>query len=140
MLAWFNLGLVATGLGPTIAFPGTPWPKGPAPIGLSLARTGTLFIDILPLIALQYLIALRSRTFLAPLGIGMAIWIVSVSTLGWEHAYLFPYAYAAMEYPKLVDPGAVIHAPIAIRGLAALVFVAAALAGYVAYQTKSDRG
>jgi hypothetical protein len=138
MLAWFGLGLLGAAFGPSLA--GAPRPPTPIPLGLFLERTGTLLVDGLPLIGLQYLIALRSRSFLAPLGIGMAIWVASISTLSWEYTYLFPYGYAAIEYGTLVDPRAPSPAPIAVPALASLVFLATAGAGYVAYRLKSDRG
>jgi hypothetical protein len=138
MLVWFDLGLLGAAFGSSLV--GAPRPPASVPLGLFLERTGILFVDTLPLLALQYLIALRSTSFLAPLGIGTAIWIGSVSTLSWEQGYLFPYAYAAIEHPALVDPGASVHAPIAVPALATLVFLAAAGAGYVAYRLMSDRG
>jgi hypothetical protein len=138
MLAWFNAGLLAAAFGPGLV--GAPRAPAFIPLGLFLERTGTILVDTLPLIALQYLIALRSRSFLVPLGLGTAIWVASISTLSWEYGYVFPYAYAAIEYASLHDPRAASHAPIAVPLLASLVFLAVAGAGYVAYRLKSDRG
>ena len=138
MLAWFDVGLLAAAFGPGMV--GAPPPPASIPLGLFLERTGTILVDTLPLIALQYLIALRSGSFLAPLGIGTAIWVASISTLSWEHGYVFPYAYAAIEYASLHNPQAPSQAPIAVPVLASLVFLAAAGGGYVAYRLKPDRG
>ena len=138
MLAWFDVGLVVAAFGPGLA--GAPRPPASIPVGLFLERTGRLLVDTLPLLALQHLIALRSKSFLAPLGIGTAIWVASISSLSWEQTWLFPYAYAAIEYATLVDPRATSHAPIAVPALASVVFLTAVGAGYVAYRLKSDRG
>ena len=138
MLTWFDLGLLAAAFGPGLA--GAPPPPASIPVGLFLERTGRLLVDTLPLLALQYLIALLSSSFLAPLGIGTAIWIASISTLSWSHSWVFPYAYAAIEYPTLRDARATSNVPIAVPMLASLVFLAAAGVGYVAYRLKSDRG
>jgi hypothetical protein len=140
MLAWLNLGLVGAAFGPSLVVPGAPRPTGAFPIGLFLERTAVLFVDTLPLIALQYLLALQSKSFLVPLGLGVAIWIASISTLSWEYRYLFPYAYAAIQHGAFVDPQHTLNPPMAIPGLATLVFLAASAAGYVGYHTKSDRG
>ena len=138
MVGWFNLGLLGAAFGPALA--GVAPPPVPVPLGLFLERTATLLVDTLPLIALQYLIALRSTSFLVPLGIGMAIWVASITTLSWGYTWLFPYAYAAIQFVTLVDPRATNAAPIAVPALASLVFLTAAVAGYVAYRLKSDRG
>jgi lantibiotic transport system permease protein len=50
--------------------------------------------------AIQYWLSLRFKNFIAPLGIGMALFIVGVVAIinKWEHVYKYPYAMPALSF------------------------------------------
>ena len=47
----------------------------------------------MPVLALQYLISLKYKNFLVPVGIGLGILIGTLIGLSWEYIYLSPYSF-----------------------------------------------
>ena len=61
-------------------------------------RNVSFFLDALPVVGLQYLLALRFRSFVIPLAAGLALWIAALGGLPWEFNYVIPYSYPAIDY------------------------------------------
>jgi hypothetical protein len=139
-LGWLNIGLIGAAWLPGLLVQGAARPTGGLPMGLFVERNVALLVNTLPVIGIQYLLALRWRSFLPPLGVGMAIWILSASLLTWRFNYIVPYVYGAVEYIRLFSPHATVTAPLPVQALAALAFLVSVAAGYVAYVTRPDRG
>ena len=57
-------------------------------------------VDCLPIVAAQYLISLRYKNFLVPVGIGFLSWVGALAALPWKHAYGIPYTYCILNYLK----------------------------------------
>jgi lantibiotic transport system permease protein len=139
LFIWFHVAMYVTAMIPVL-LPGVDAPASPIPLAHLLRRTASLFVDILPIVGLQYLLALRCRSFVMPLAIAVALWILALASLGWEFNYLFPYGYATIDYTTEVR-SRVSHAlPASTRVLALGCFVAFTLAGYVLYVRQQDRG
>ena len=140
LILWFELGIFLTGMIPVLLFRGVRLPPGTIPFGLFFRRDLDYFIDALPIAAIQYLLALRFRNFMVPVGVGMALWIAAIGGLSWQYNYLIPYAYVAIDYTTTIK-SQVSHAlPASTQTIAACVFVGFTLAAYVLYVTKNDRG
>jgi hypothetical protein len=139
-LGWLNLGLIAAAWLPGFVVPGAPRPSGAFPMGLFAERNIALLVNTLPVIGIQYLVALRWRSFLPPLALGMSLWILSASVLTWRFNYVFPYVYGAVEYVRLISPHATVTAPLPVQAIATLAFLASVAAAYFAYVTRTDRG
>ena len=136
----FNVGIYAAGMGPAIVFSAVDTPASPIPFGLFARQNARFFVDSLPIVGLQYLLALRFRNFMVPMGVGMAIWILSIGALPWEYNYLLPYSHAVIDYTANV-PSRVSHAlPVAAPILALAYFAVFTVAGYVVYALKGDKG
>ncbi len=115
-------------------------PSAPIPVAHFLSRNFSFFVDALPVVGLQYLLALRFRSFVIPLGAGLALWITALGGLPWEFNYVIPYSYPAIDY-TLDVPSRVSHSlPASTRILATAWFLALTAAGYVLYVTRKDRG
>jgi lantibiotic transport system permease protein len=98
-LALFNVGIYLSGVLPGVLF-GVPYPPAPIPYATFLAEDGRYFIACLPIVALQYLISLRFKHFMVPLGCGLALWIGSVAAVNWSYGYLIPYTYCLLHFLK----------------------------------------
>lgn len=93
-----GLAILAVGLMPTLLLPELSAPTATFPFAAYCSRSATFLADVLPVVSLQYLLALRFRTFVAPLAIGMALWILSIGLISWQYSYILPYSYPALDY------------------------------------------
>ena len=140
LFVWFNVGIYIAGMTPALVFRTVDAPTSPIPYALFLRQNATFFVDILPIVGLQFLLALRFRNFMVPMGVGMAIWITSIGALPWEFNYVIPYSYAVIDYTTTVQ-SRVSHAlPLAAPILALGYFALFGVAGYVLYATRGDKG
>jgi lantibiotic transport system permease protein len=134
----FTAAIYASGVLPAALFSHVAAPAAPFPLLRFLQRDAVFFIDVLPIVSLQFLLALRFRTFLTPLGLGMAMWILSVGTFGWAYKYLIPYSYAGIDY-LMVEYKRQMGMPAAPPAIAAGCFFVFTVAGYVVYANRQDK-
>ena len=124
---------------PALVIPKVAHLAQPLPLLPFVGRGAEFFVDALPIVAIQYALALRFRTFLAPLAIGMAMWILSVGTISWRFNFLIPYSYAGLDYLAVEY-----HRPLALpagpRAIAAAGFFVFTLVGYFVYASRRDKG
>jgi hypothetical protein len=140
LFVWFNVAMYVTAMVPPLLLASVDAPAAAIPVGHFLRRTISLFADVLPIVALQYLLALRFRSFAVPLASAGALWILALGSLAWRFNYLVPYGYAAIDYTT-ETPSRVSHQlPAGTSALGQGCFVAFTLAGYVLYARKADRG
>lgn len=129
-LLLFNAGIYAAGMLPAALLAGVPYPKGTF-LSLPLLRENALyFLDALPIVAAQYLMALRSHNFLVPIGIGFMAWVAALAAVASKAATWWPYSYTSIHYLR----GGESH------WLAAGFFVALTIAGYVLFATRAEKG
>jgi hypothetical protein len=136
----FNVAIYVTGVLPAFLFDGVPVPAGPIPYALFLERNARYFVDILPIVGLQYLLSLHFRSFIAPLGAGMAMWIVALGGMNWEYSYVIPYTYCGLDYLITLRPNVHRYLPASLQLLALGTFLAFTIAGFTLYARKEDRG
>jgi len=65
------------------------------------------YISLLGISAIQYCLSLRFKNFIAPVGMGLALVIVSVIAMNyhWEYIHKFPYAFPALTFDSVQKPG-----------------------------------
>jgi hypothetical protein len=131
--------IYAAGVVPAILLRDVPQPARPFPLLAFLNRGTAFFVDIMPIAAIQYAIALRARTFLPPLGIGMAAWILSIGTISWRYNFTIPYSHAALDY-LAVEYHRRLPLPAALPVIAGACFLVFSVAGYFVYATRRDKG
>ncbi|MBS1975437.1 MAG: ABC transporter permease, partial [Bacteroidetes bacterium] len=94
----FNIGFYLSGVVPCLLTKGVPYPKAPLPYQVFLKDNLLYFVACLPIIAVQYLTSLQFKNFLAPIGIGIALWILSVAVFRWQYGYIIPYTYCGFHF------------------------------------------
>ena len=136
LLSCFTAAIYLCGILPPFIFAAVDPPVRPYPLGDVLKRNLAFLVDVSPIVALQYLLAMRLRAFLAPLGIGMAMWILSIGAMSWTYNYTIPYSYAAIDY-LMIEYKRPMLLPARPQTIAAAYFLVFTAAGYALYVTRS---
>jgi len=136
----FNLGTYLSAVIPSMLFSSIPYPTAPIPYQSFLNANINLFLDCLPILALQYLISLQFRNFLVPVGAGFVIWFLGVGILSWEYSYLLPYVHSTLDFLISSNQFGGRKIPVNIRLLAVIYFVLFTTASYVLYVNKKEKG
>lgn len=136
----FNIGIYLAAIIPYLLVSGTPYPAQPVPY-LSFIRANALyFIDSLPIVALQYLIALRFKNFLVPVGLGFVFWVGSLAALTWSYGYIIPYTYPMYSYLSTGVETKAVLPTVNIHWFAVGYFVVITIVSYVMYVGKQEKG
>jgi lantibiotic transport system permease protein len=136
---FFNIGIYLAALIPYLAINGVPYPSAALPYLGFLKEDALYFIDCLPVIALQYLLSLKYRNFLVPVGTGFLIWIVALSSLRWKYGYVIPYTYCMFNYLKDSEGGRALHPAINFHYISVGYFLIITVISYLVYITKKDK-
>jgi hypothetical protein len=140
LLLLFNVAIYVSAMTPAMLLGAVDAPQAAIPYVHFLRRDAAYFLDALPIVGLQYLIALRFRSFVVPLGAGLALWILSLGSLSWAYNYVVPYSYSAIDFASTTQSRVNQVLPASTRVLGVAWFALFTLAGYVLYVTKRDRG
>ena len=135
----YTVAIYAAGVLPAVVLPSVPRPSTAFPVAAFLRRNVDFVVDMLPIVALQFTLALRFRTFLTPLAVGMAMWILSIGTVSWRYNFVIPYTYASLDY-LIVEYHRAMPLPASPPAIAAGCFVVFTVAGYVIYAARRDKG
>ncbi len=135
-LVLFNVGIYISGIIPGLLF-GVPYPKATLPFNYFLIENTRYFLACLPIIALQYLISLRFKNFLVPVGVGFALWILSIGMLPWKFSFIIPYTYTSLNYLK---GNTKISHTVAMEPWAFGYFVVFIVSAYILYLQQKEKG
>jgi len=136
----FDLGVYLSAVIPSLLLKNVPYPLAPLPLLSFLADTGRYMIACLPIVAVQYLLSLRFKNFLVPVGIGFMTWVGAVAALSWRFGYIIPYTYSMLTYFKDDSKGRVTVPAFSVYWLAigyALLFT---VIGYWLFVNKRQKG
>ncbi|WP_266170338.1 ABC transporter permease [Dyella subtropica] len=136
----FNVGIYLSALIPYLLVSGTPYPSEPLPLRSFLAQNALYFIDCLPIVAIQYLLSLRFKNFLVPIGFGFLTWVGALAALSWKFGYVVPYAYSMLNYLKDSPSARVAAGTANLHWLALGYFLLSMVAGYWLFITKTQKG
>ncbi len=136
----FNIGIYLSALVPYLLIGGVHYPTAPIPFVYFLSENALYFIDCLPVIAIQYMVSLRYKNFLVPVGFGLAGWILAIGALSWKFGYLIPYTYCMLNYLKDHKGGRAIVPAVNIHYWAIGYFVVLTILSYILYITKKEKG
>lgn len=139
-LVVFNVGVALAAFVPWLLVGGVPWPAGTLSPSFVFAENVRYFVDCLPIVAVQYLVALRARNFLVPLGVGFAAWVCALGSLTWEYSYALPYTHTMLDYLSGGPPGKATVPAIGVQPFALGYFVVFALVGYRLFVGKPQKG
>jgi len=135
----FNLGIYLSAIIPLLFNKNAVYPPQQIPYIPFLKYNAMFFIGCLPVIALQYLLSLKFKNFMVPLGIGIALLVASTFAIQWKYGYTVPYTYCAYAYLQLGNTNTKAVMPVNIQLLSAIVAVAFIGAGYLLYISKKDK-
>lgn len=133
----FNIGIYLSGVIPCLLVKAAAYPTEPIPYLFFLKLNIKFFIGCLPIIALQYLISLRMKNFIVPVGGGLALWILSLFVFNWKYGYLIPYAYCG--YNQLRSLGRY-NQDVNLHLFALCYFFLFMVLSYILYITKKEKG
>jgi lantibiotic transport system permease protein len=131
---FFNIGIIISGAIPSLIFD-KKLPFEQFPYIFFLKQNIKFFISCLPIIALQYLISLRFKNFLVPVGIGLLALIGTMVAFRWDHIYLSPYSFGALITMKKDLP-----ITCNIYLLAISQFIIITIISYILYVNKKEKG
>ena len=139
-LVLFNAGIYVSGILPSLIVSGVPQPKGSF-FSLPLLRENTFyFVHCLPIVAAQYLMALRAHNVLIPIGIGFLAWVGAIAAVSSRFAIWWPYGFTIVHYLRDKPKGTHLAAFGHLHWLALGFFVLPTLASYAMFVTKNEKG
>lgn len=93
---FFNLGFLLSGILPSLIFDHS-LPNASFPFDQFFTSNGKIFLTCLPILAFQFLISLRFKNFLVPIGVGLVLLVSTLIMIGnWKYAYLSPFSYCSL--------------------------------------------
>lgn len=140
LLVLFNLGIYLSGVIPALIYSSVDYPAEAFPLGFVLREDVKFFLDCLPMIAFQYLLSLKFKNFLVPLGVGFFAWVMGIGFLSWKFSYIFPYAYTSLDHFKTSRQIVNAPPPASLQAFALAYFVIFIAAAYLLYVRQKVKG
>src|ERR1700749_3511987 len=140
VFALFNVGVYLSAAVPWLLLATSPHPAAPIPFAEFGRANVNFFVDCLPIVALQFMLSLRFRNFLVPVGAGFAIWVLGVGLPSWEYSYLFPYNHGAINFLPATGHFEGRRLPASPEALALIYTAAFTLAGWAMYVNRKEKG
>lgn len=100
LLLMFNAFLLLAGVLTDVFHPKYTFLETKVEWGKLMNRTLKSFISLLAVVSIQYWLSLRFRNFIVPIAIGLAMLVVSMTLMSWEHIDKVPYAFPFLSYAK----------------------------------------
>lgn len=108
------------------------------PIKAILHLNLQFFVSSLPLVAVQFFIAMRFKNFLISIGMGIGFIVLSIFAFSWKYGYLIPFSHIGMVFTQLTgkprypaDTNLMLHSVLWFSGLT--------LAHYIVYLAQKER-
>jgi hypothetical protein len=92
---FFNIGIILCGIIPSLIFE-KHFPNQAFPFLFFLKGNVKFFITMLPIVALQYLLSLQFKNFMASIGTGLLVLIGTLIGSRWQYIFISPYSYGAL--------------------------------------------
>jgi hypothetical protein len=136
-----NVGLWLAGTVPPLVYREVAFASEPFPLGAFAERSFDFYVDVLPIVAAQFLLGLQSRNVLLPIGVGLGVWTVAITALSWKYNYLIPYGYVAMDFLSETGGMNVSRAlPASLMTLGLVVSGVTVLVAFVLFVARRERG
>lgn len=138
-LVIFTLAFIASAYLPSLLNGRMVFSEEAIPWKYILENSIAFYIAALPIIALQYLLSMRFRNFMIPIGAGVALIICTMFLMNWKYGFTFPFAYPGLKFFALMGMPRY-TAGHSIEVLALLVFVVISILHYLLYISNRERG
>jgi lantibiotic transport system permease protein len=135
-----NVGMVLSALAPVMLVNDLPWPVAPLPLGTFALRNTTYLLEALPVVAVQYVLGLRFRNVLVPVGVGLAGWLAAAGLLSWNYVFVLPWGHSALEFIMTTGSSAGRGLPTALPLVSVVSFVGLVALGLAYARRDGDRG
>lgn len=112
---------------------GVPWLK-------IVTLSGKTLLSLLAIVALQYWFSLRFRNFIVPIGIGLALLIVTMVAMNWEHIDKLPYAFPFLTFNVTAAGGAESGMSTNFFWYSIVYFMAVTLLAFLDMRWRKERG
>jgi len=132
LFIFFNLGILLTGYIPSLLFDHQ-LPDDPLPFGYILKENGKYFLACLPVMAIQFLVSLRFKNFLVPIGIGFLGLIGTLIGITWKYIVMSPFSYCVLRglgFPSVYN----------LSLLAFIYFILILATSYILYVGRKEKG
>jgi lantibiotic transport system permease protein len=139
-LIMFTIAIYLSALVPYLLVSGVPYPKHAIPYLHFLREALLYFVDSLPIVAAQYLISLRFKNFLVPVGVGFVAWVAALAALRWKFGFLVPYTYCMFNYLKDEPVTKAVMPTVNFHWFAAGYFILFTVMGFGLFVTKREKG
>lgn len=135
----FDVGIYLSGVLPNWIL-GIAQPQQAFPFAHFATKTAYFFLDAMPIVLLQFLLAIHFKNFLVPLGVGIGLFVGCLIAAEWQYGYFFPYTYVPYNFFTL--RGAEMNATkIANTHLWAIGYATFFLiVSFILYLTKREKG
>jgi lantibiotic transport system permease protein len=138
--ALFNIGIYLAALVPYLVVPGIPYPTATISYATFARQNVDYMVACLPIVSLQYLMSLRYRNFLVPVGVGFLLWLGALASLSWKYGFTVPYTYCMFAYLKNGGQSRVAIPQVNLHMLAVVHFAATTIISYMLFVTKKEKG
>lgn len=135
----FNIGIYISAVVPLLFSKQAVYPLQAIPWSDLLMANAKFFIASLPVLAIQYLLSLRIKNFMLPLGAGIVLLVASTFAIQWEYGYMIPFTYTGYTWLLNVSANAEIKMPVNLLLLSVIMFAAFTLIGFWLYSSKKDK-
>lgn len=105
-LLMFQLAVLMSAFLPPLLWQSIPFPSGSPDVFVWLKCIGSFFLAGMPIVALQFLIAMRIGNIFVVIGTGMVMLITSIFAMQWEQGYFFPFGFPGLEFRTYTTPDA----------------------------------
>ena len=134
----FNLFIVLSAWAVNLVRSGYGFFKQEIPLSNMLLVSGKLYLSIMAMIAIQYLLSLRFKNIIVPIGIGVGLLISGFVIRSWEHSNYYPYIYSILVYFK--NPGLKAGTANSVLINSGIWFSAVLVFGLIYMSRKKERG
>jgi hypothetical protein len=136
----FNLGIYLAGIIPALFYNNIHLPAQPIPYVRFLQINAQFFIDCLPIVAIQLLVAMQFKNFMVSLGAGIGLLVASMFAVQWKYGYTIPYTYTTYNFLSMKTKELQDNIGVNIHVMAISYFVVVTIVSYVLYIYKREKG
>lgn len=140
LVALQTLGFVLSGLVPALTVDDAHPLQYDFPVAMIAARSGRFLLECLPIVGLQYLLSVRFKNFLVPVGVGLGVWILSLVLFNSNLAAFAGYVYAGLDFAMTTGQRRPDSLPSSLPLVAIAQFVVLVIAGLAVYRRDEARG
>jgi len=135
-----NLGLYLSGALPGLLKGGVGPASSPLHLGRILWLNATCYLECLPIVAIQFLLGWRFRSFLVPVGVGVAGWILSLVLINTKWNFLVPFNHTGIDY--LIATGHLrgLELPVGLPWLSCGTFSLVTIASLTLFLRRGEKG